>query len=60
MKLPFPLTRQNLADMTGTTVETAIRVLSRWQREGLVSEADGHVVLTDLATLRARGDASTA
>jgi len=43
--LPFTLTRQSLADMTGTRVETAIRVLSRWQREGLVREEDGHVVL---------------
>lgn len=26
-------TRQNLADMAGTTVETTIRIMSRWSRE---------------------------
>src|SRR5215813_14215898 len=30
------LTRQNLADMTGTTVETTIRVVSRWLKERVV------------------------
>jgi CRP/FNR family transcriptional regulator len=57
MKLPFTLTRQNLADMTGTTVETAIRVLSRWQRDGLVVEADGHLVLPDVEAVRAISEA---
>src|SRR5262249_35688056 len=36
--LPFHLTRQSLADMTGTTVETAIRVVSRWLKDGLVRD----------------------
>jgi CRP/FNR family transcriptional regulator len=34
--LPFHLTRQSLADMTGTTVETTIRVIGRWLKEGLL------------------------
>lgn len=51
--VPFPLTRQSLADMTGTTVETAIRVLSRWQRDGLVVEEGGHLVLPDVEAVRA-------
>ena len=45
--LPFHLTRQSLADMTGTTVETAIRILSRWLRDGLLDEAGDRLVLTD-------------
>jgi len=45
--LPFHLTRQSLADMTGTTVETAIRVLSRWLRDGLLADDGGRLVLTD-------------
>ena len=40
------------ADMTGTTVETAIRVLGRWQRDGLVHEVEGHLVLPDLEAVR--------
>lgn len=57
--LPFQLTRQNLADMTGTTVETTIRVLSRWQREGLVVEAQGHLILASLAAVRRLAEGAT-
>jgi CRP/FNR family transcriptional regulator len=51
--LPFHLTRQSLADMTGTTVETAIRVLSRWLRDGLLVDDDGRLVLADRVGLSA-------
>ncbi|HET7874374.1 MAG TPA: Crp/Fnr family transcriptional regulator [Methylomirabilota bacterium] len=51
--LPFHLTRQSLADMTGTTVETAIRVVSRWIKDGLVLDDGGRLVLADLDALRA-------
>ena len=54
--LPFPLTRQSLADMTATTVETTIRVLSRWQRGGLVVEDSGRLVLPDVEAVRALAD----
>jgi CRP/FNR family transcriptional regulator, nitrogen oxide reductase regulator len=50
--LRVPVTRQTLADMSGTTVETAIRVIARWQREGLVGQADGRFVLADVDALR--------
>lgn len=49
--LPFHLTRQSLADMTGTTVETTIRILSRWLRDGLLVDDGGRLVLTDRAGL---------
>jgi CRP-like cAMP-binding protein len=51
--LPFHLTRQSLADMTGTTVETAIRILGRWLRDGLLVDDGGRLVLTDWDGLRA-------
>jgi CRP/FNR family transcriptional regulator len=57
--LPFHLTRQSLADMTGTTVETAIRILSRWTRDGLLAEAGGHLVLDDVEGLRAVAEGPT-
>jgi CRP/FNR family transcriptional regulator len=42
----MPLTRQELADLTGTTIETAIRIMSRWQKEEVVrTEKDGFVVI---------------
>jgi CRP-like cAMP-binding protein len=54
--LPFPLTRQSLADMTGTTVETTIRIVSRWLRERILSEEGGRLVLRDVEALRRRVD----
>jgi CRP/FNR family transcriptional regulator len=49
--LPMPLSRQELADLTGTTIETAIRIMSRWQKEDVLhTEKDGFVLL-DRATL---------
>ena len=50
--LPYHLTRQSLADMTGTTVETTIRVLSRWLKDGLVREHDNHLVVPSVDALR--------
>ena len=43
--IPLALTRQEIADLAGTTVETAIRIMSRWGKEGLVlTEGDGFVI----------------
>jgi CRP/FNR family transcriptional regulator, nitrogen oxide reductase regulator len=58
--LPFHLTRQSLADMTGTTVETTIRIVSRWIREGLVDDPDGGLVLPSLEALRERAEGQAA
>lgn len=51
LRIVVPLARQDVADMAGTSVETAIRVLSRWRQLGLVCDEAGHLVLTDLAGL---------
>lgn len=49
--IPMPLARQELADLLGTTVETSIRIMSRWGKEGVVkTEKDGFLV-TDIQTL---------
>jgi CRP/FNR family transcriptional regulator len=43
--VPLSLSRQDLADLAGTTMETSIRIMSRWGKEGLVAtEADGFLV----------------
>lgn len=50
--LPLPLSRQELADLIGTTLETTIRLMSRWQKDGVVlTEGDGFVV-ENLGALR--------
>jgi CRP/FNR family transcriptional regulator len=44
--VPLPLSRQELADMTGTTIETCIRIMSRWGKDEVVrTDKDGFVVL---------------
>ena len=49
--VPLALSRQELADMTGTTIETAIRIMSRWSKHDVVrTEKDGFV-LVDRKTL---------
>lgn len=51
--IPLPLSRQELADMTGTTIETGIRIMSRWGKEEVVrTDKDGFVIL-DRQTLEA-------
>ncbi len=44
--IPLQLSRQEIADLAGTTIETAIRVMSRWGKQGWVETAeDGFVIL---------------
>ena len=50
--IEMPLTRQDVADMTGTTVETAIRVMSKFRRLELIRTRRGKVVLVELAALQ--------
>jgi CRP-like cAMP-binding protein len=48
-----PLSRQDLADMTGTTLETASRILSQFQKEGLIRSGRQWVAIADQAGLSA-------
>lgn len=48
--IPLPLSRQELADMTGTTIETCIRIMSRWGKDDVVrTEKDGFVLVDQKA-----------
>lgn len=47
VSIDLPLTRQDIADMAATTVETAIRVLSNFKKLGLVDTDKGKIVLRD-------------
>jgi CRP/FNR family transcriptional regulator len=49
--IPLPLTRQELADLTGTTIETAIRVMSRWNKEEILRTEKEGFLLVERATL---------
>ena len=47
------LSRQEVAEMVGTTVESSIRVMSRWGRDGLLITGQGRFVIPSCDTLRA-------
>lgn len=51
--IPLALSRQEIADMIGTTIETSIRIMSRWGKQDVVrTEKDG-VIVVDRAALEA-------
>lgn len=50
--ISIPFSRQDLADMACTTLETAIRTISRFNKEGLVStRRGGYLLIKDLEGL---------
>jgi CRP/FNR family transcriptional regulator len=51
--LQVPLTRQDISEMAGTTVESTIRVMSRWQKEGLIESDHKFVTIRDSEALDA-------
>jgi CRP/FNR family transcriptional regulator len=48
----LPFTRQEVADMSGTTIETTIRVMSRMKRGGIVRSHRGTTDILDETRLR--------
>src|SRR5262245_49627751 len=53
IEIPLALSRQEVADLVGTTVESAIRVLSRWGREGVLITGEGRFLIPSKDKLRA-------
>jgi len=53
IRLSVPLTRQDIAEMAGTTVETCIRVMSKWQKTGIVTTNSQVITLRDPDALSA-------
>ncbi|MCC7416202.1 MAG: Crp/Fnr family transcriptional regulator [Acidobacteria bacterium] len=44
--IPLALSRQEIADMVGTTIETSIRIMSRWGKDQILrTEKDGFVIV---------------
>jgi CRP-like cAMP-binding protein len=50
--LNLSLTRQDLADMAGTTVETTIRVMSRFTKSKIVKPVSGKILILNAQGLR--------
>ena len=45
--IDFPVTRQDIAEMTGTTLHTVSRVMTGWEAKGLVASGRRKVVVRD-------------
>ncbi|MBA5775697.1 Crp/Fnr family transcriptional regulator [Stappia sp. F7233] len=45
--IDFPITRQDIAEMTGTTLHTVSRVMTGWEAKGLVASARKKVLVKD-------------
>lgn len=45
VRITVPLSRQDIADMAGTVLETAIRTLSKLHKQGLIDTQAGHIIL---------------
>lgn len=59
VRLTVRLTRRDLANMVGITTETAIRVMSRFQRLRLVSGTAKNLVIRDINKLKLVADPSS-
>jgi CRP/FNR family transcriptional regulator len=51
------LTRQDMANMVGTTTETVIRIMSRFKRDQLVAGTANRLVIRNLDKLKALASA---
>jgi CRP-like cAMP-binding protein len=45
--IDFPISRQDIAEMTGTTLHTVSRTLSAWEQQGLVESGRQRIILRD-------------
>lgn len=56
IRIDFPITRQDIAEMTGTTLHTVSRILSAWESKGLVEGGRQKLLVRDVAGLQALAD----
>ena len=54
----IPFTRQEIADMTGITTETVIRVTTRLKDQGIIATGRGEITILDEAKLRLLSEGS--
>ena len=52
IRIDFQISRQDIAEMTGTTLHTVSRILSAWEGKGLVEGGRQKLLVRDAAGLR--------
>lgn len=50
--IDMKLTKQDIAEMVGTTVETSIRTMSKFKKLGMVSDREGKIIIKDIKKLQ--------
>jgi len=58
IEITLPLTRQDLAEFAGTTLSTASRTLSTWDRAGIIAARRARVIVRQPAGLQALAEAA--
>ncbi len=58
VQIDFPVTRQDLAELTGSTLHSVSRIVSAWGARGVVDRGRARLLIRDLAALEriARGE----
>lgn len=58
IEIAFPISRQDLSEMTATTLYTASRLLSSWEKDGIIKSLRKRILVCDQERLRrlAQGD----
>ncbi len=56
MRIEFPLRRKDIADIAGTTLHTASRLIAGWERRGLLTTRHHHLIIASPAELHAVAD----
>lgn len=46
IEITFPITRATIAEMTGATLHTVSRLLSAWEKQGIVASKRKHITVT--------------
>ncbi|EEW87151.1 LOW QUALITY PROTEIN: bacterial regulatory protein, partial [Brucella melitensis bv. 1 str. 16M] len=52
LRIDFPVSRQDIAELTGTTLHTVSRIVSQWQSKGWVEGGRQSLLVRDLRRLR--------
>ncbi|WP_075656997.1 Crp/Fnr family transcriptional regulator [Pseudochrobactrum sp. B5] len=52
IRIDFPISRQDIAEMTGTTLHTVSRILSNWETRGLVKGGRQLLLVSNLTGLK--------
>jgi CRP-like cAMP-binding protein len=58
IEIDFPISRQNIAEMKGTTLHTVSRILSAWEQAGVVESGRQRVILRDAHRLMTIAEAA--